>query len=48
MVFRDKIVFMDQIGQFWNVLDLIGINPNLRGDLWNLPKSIIHLPPSEF
>ena len=30
MVFRDKIVFTDQIGQFWNVLDLDGINPRVR------------------
>ena len=37
VTFKDKIVFTDQIGQFWNVLDLVGINPNLRGGLWNLP-----------
>ena len=33
---------MDQMGQFWNVLDLIGINPNLRGGLWNLPYWFSH------
>ena len=33
---------MDQIGQFWNVLDLIGINPNLRDDLWNLPIKLFN------
>ena len=37
VTFRDKIVFTDQSGQFWNILDLVGINPNLRGGLWNLP-----------
>lgn len=30
IVFRDQVDFRDQIGQFWNVMDLVDINPNLR------------------
>ena len=40
VTFRDKIVFTDQSGQFWNILDVVGINPNLRGGLWNLPYKL--------
>ena len=41
VTFRDKIVFTDQSGQFWNNLDVVGINPNLRGGLWNLPNHLL-------
>ena len=29
-MFSDQIGLRDQIGQFWNVLDLVGISSNLR------------------
>ena len=32
---------MDQIGLFWNVLNLIDINLNLKIYYWNLPKNLI-------
>ena len=35
--FRTKLSFLDEIGRFLNLLDLVGIISNLRGDLWNLP-----------
>ena len=32
-----KLSFLDEIGRFLNLLDLVGIISNLRGGLWNLP-----------
>ena len=36
-VFKDQNVLRDQVGHFWEVLDLVDISPNLRVVLWNLP-----------
>ena len=37
-VFKDQVEFRDQVGQFWNVLDLVEINSNLRIGDWNYHK----------
>ena len=36
-VLRTNMSFRDLMGQFWNVLDLSSIFPNLRVVFWNLP-----------
>ena len=33
-----KLSFYDEIGRFYNVLDLVGYHHKPQGGLWNLPK----------